>query len=217
MMSFRDRTEAGEELAREFEAYADRDDVLVLALPRGGVPVAFEVAKALRAPLDVWLVRKLGVPGHSELAMGAITAGGICVLNEDVVQDLRIPNSMIAEVARRESQELERRARVYRGDRPALLIGGQNVILVDDGVATGATLRAAIAALRTQEPARLIVAVPVASSEACVWLEEQVDELICLLRPADFWSVGSWYIDFSPTTDEDVCRLLNTAREFLEV
>ena len=202
------RTEAGRLLASKLTDYANRGDVLVLGLPRGGVPVAYEVALALNAPLDVCLVRKLGVPGRSELAMGAIASGGIRVLNSEIVAGLEIPESVIETVAAKERQELERRERAYRGSRPALEVGGKTVILVDDGIATGATLRAAIAALRSSGPDHLVVAVPVAPPATCSRLEAEVDEVVCLMTPEPFWSIGLWYEDFSQTTDAEVRELL---------
>jgi len=177
---FLDRTEAGQLLATKLTAYANRPDVLILALPRGGVPVAFEVARALHAPLDVIIVRKLGVPGEEELAMGAIASGGVRVLNDDVVQMLAIPEEVINKVSIHEQHEVERRERLYRGDRPAYDVHGRTVILVDDGIATGATMRAAVAAVRHQHPARIIIAVPVAASVTCEEFVAEVDELVCL-------------------------------------
>lgn len=212
-MLFRNRTEAGRFLAEQLEAYANRSDVLVLALPRGGVPVAFEVAQALHAPLDVFLVRKLGVPGHEELAMGAIASGGVLVLNEDVVQALDISEDVIAAVAAKEQQELERRERRYRGDRPAPDVHGQVVILVDDGLATGSTMRAALAALRQQQPARLVVAVPVGAPATCAEFQAETDETVCARTPEPFYAVGLWYEDFTQTTDEEVHDLLERAAE----
>ena len=210
-MLFRDRIEAGKRLAEQLTDYADRADVLVLALPRGGVPVAFEVAEALRAPLDIFLVRKLGVPGHEELAMGAIATGGVRVLNEDVVDNLRIPGEVIDAVAADELRELERRERAYRGDRPAPDVRGKTVILVDDGLATGSTMRAAAAALRQQQPARIVVAVPVSAPQTCDEYKMGVDEIICAVTPEPFQAVGLWYEDFSQTTDEEVRELLERA------
>lgn len=210
-MRFRDRTEAGRQLATKLAAYAHRPDVLVLALPRGGVPVAVEVAQALEAPLDIFLVRKLGVPGHEELAMGAIATGAVRVLNEDVVQYLRIPDEVIDAVAAAEQQELERRERAYRGDRPRLDVRGRTVILVDDGLATGSTMRAAATALRQQHPARIIVAVPVASPASCDEFKAAVDECVCVVTPEPFYAVGLWYQDFTQTTDEEVRELLAQA------
>ena len=212
-MLFRDRSEAGKRLAAQLTAYADRADVLVLALPRGGVPVAFEVAAALRAPLDVFLVRKLGVPGHEELAMGAIATGGVRVLNEDAVDYLRIPGAVIDAVAADEIRELERRERAYRGDRPAPDVRAKTVILVDDGLATGSTMRAAAAALRQQQPARIVVAVPVAAPPTCDELSTEVDDIVCALTPEPFQAVGLWYQDFSQTSDEEVRELLAQAEE----
>jgi predicted phosphoribosyltransferase len=188
--------------------YAGRADVLVLALPRGGVPVAFEVAEALRTPLDIFLVRKLGVPGHGELAMGAIATGGVRVLNEEVVNHLRIPGEVIDAVAADELRELERRERAYRGDRPAPDVRDKTVILVDDGLATGSTMRAAAAALRRQGPARIVVAVPVSAPQTCDEYRMGVDEIICAVTPEPFQAVGLWYKDFSQTTDEEVRELL---------
>jgi putative phosphoribosyl transferase len=208
---FHDRTEAGRLLAAKLAAYANRPNVLVLALPRGGVPVAFEVAQALNAPLDVFLVRKLGVPGHEELAMGALATGGVRVLNESVVQGLRIPDEVIDAVAVEEQQELERRERLYRGDRPALDVHNRIVILVDDGLATGSTMRAAVAALRQQQPARIVVAVPVASPETCDEFRDEVEEIVCARTPEPFFAVGLWYENFRQTTDEEVRDLLERA------
>jgi len=205
---FRDRREAGRLLAARLSAYANRPDVRVLALPRGGVPVGAEVASALGAPLDVFVVRKLGVPGHEEYALGAIATGGVRVLNEDVVRALRIPDRVIDALAAREQEELARRERVYRGHRPPLDVRGRTVILVDDGLATGATMHAAIRALRQQQPARIVVAVPTASPETCAELKTEVDDIICATTPDPFYAVGLWYEDFSQTTDEEVRELL---------
>ncbi len=205
---YQDRSEAGRLLATKLTAYAHRRDVLVLALPRGGVPVAYEVAKALHAPLDVFVVRKLGVPGHEELAMGAIATGDVCVLNEQVVQMLHISGSVIDAVATAERRELERREHLYRDNRPPPDVHDCIVILVDDGLATGATMRAAVAALRQQHPARIVVAVPVAAPSTCEELSAEVDEIICAQTPAPFFGVGYWYVDFSQTTDKEVYDLL---------
>jgi putative phosphoribosyl transferase len=213
-MIYRNRSEAGKHLATRLSQYANRDDVLVLALPRGGVPVAFEVAKALHAPLDIFLVRKLGVPGHKELAMGAISTGGVRVLNEDVVNYLEVPSDVIDAVAADELRELERREREYRGDRPEPDVRGKTVILVDDGLATGSTMRAAVAALRQQNPARIVVAVPVSAPQTCDEYRMGVDEIICAITPEPFYGVGQWYSDFSQTTDEEVRELLEKARGF---
>jgi predicted phosphoribosyltransferase len=208
---YRDRSEAGRYLASKLAAYAGRPDVLVLALPRGGVPVAYEVAKALKVPLDVFLVRKLGVPGHEELAMGAIASGGVRLLNEDVVRALRIPPHVIDRVTATERAELERREREYRGDRPPPDVRGKTVILVDDGLATGASMRVAVAAMRQRHPARLVVAVPIAAPTTCEEFQDEVDEVICARTPDPFYAVGLWYDDFSQTTDEEVRDLLRRA------
>src|SRR5882757_4333615 len=205
---FRDRREAGRVLAEKLAAYANRPDVLVLALPRGGVPVAYEVARALGAPLDVFVVRKLGVPGYEELAMGAVATGGVRVLNDQLVSRLGIPNYLIDAVAARERQELARRERLYRGGRPPPNVSGRTVILVDDGLATGATMHAAIAALRQLQPARIVVAVPTASPDTCQELRAEVDDVICAITPEPFQAVGRWYQDFAQTTDEEVQDLL---------
>jgi len=210
---FRDRREAGRLLAAKLAAYANRPDVIVLALPRGGVPVAYEVARALNAPLDIFLVRKLGVPGYEELAMGAIATGGVRVLNDQLVGGLRIPDYIVDEVAASEQQELARRERLYRGDRPAPDVRGRTVILVDDGLATGATMLAAVKALRQQQPARIVVAVPTASPETCEQLRAEVDDIICAITPEPFHAVGLWYEDFSQTTDEEVRDLLARSAE----
>jgi predicted phosphoribosyltransferase len=208
---FRDRREAGRLLAQKLTGYANRRDVLVLALPRGGVPVAYEVAQALGAPLDVFVVRKLGVPGYEELAMGAVATGGVRVLNDQVVSALRVPDYVIDAVAAWEQQELARRERVYRDDRPPPDVRGRTVILVDDGLATGATMQAAIRALRAQGPARIVVAVPTASPDICEQFKKEVDEVVCAITPEPFHAVGLWYEDFSPTTDDEVRDLLARA------
>jgi putative phosphoribosyl transferase len=205
---FRDRFHAGRRLAAALQAYAGRPKLLVLALPRGGVPVGYEVARALNAPLDVMLVRKLGVPGHEELAMGAIAYGGIRILCDDVVRAFGIPEHLVASIARNEEEELDRRERVYRDHRPPLEVKGRTVILVDDGLATGSTMRAAAAALRTQSPGRLVVAVPVAPPETCAALQSEVDDVICARAPEPFFAVGNWYDDFSQISDEEVRHLL---------
>jgi predicted phosphoribosyltransferase len=205
---FRDRREAGRELARALAGYRGRPDVLVLALPRGGVPVAYEVARALDAPLDVFSVRKLGVPGQEELALGALATGGVCLLNEDVVRGLRIPPEVISQVAAAEKAELERREAAYRGGRRPPEVAGKTVILVDDGLATGASMRVAVTALRRAKPARMVVAVPVAAPSACAELRDEVDEVICARTPEPFYAVGLWYEDFSQTRDEEVRDLL---------
>lgn len=208
---FRDRIDAGRQLAARLTRYANRKDVLVLGLPRGGVPVAFEVARALNAPLDVFLVRKLGVPGHEELAMGAIAMGGVMVLNEDVVNYLAIPHETIDAVAGRERLELERRDREYRDGRPLPEVRGRIAILVDDGLATGSTMRAAVAALRRLDPARIVVAVPAGAPESCTEIGRLVHEIECVETPAPFYAVGAWYQDFAPTTDAEIRDLLERA------
>jgi predicted phosphoribosyltransferase len=210
---YRDRIEAGRVLAERLGAYADRPDVIVLALPRGGVPVGYEVARALHAPLDVFIVRKLGVPGHEELAMGAVATGGVRVLNEQVVRGLRIPDSVIDAVASWELEELRRRERLYRGERPPPDVRGKTVILVDDGLATGSTMLAAVRALRQQQPARIVVAVPIAAPDTCELLRAEVDDVVCAVTPEPFYAVGLWYRDFSQTTDEEVRELLAQATE----
>jgi len=208
---FRNRAEAGRRLAEKLAAYANRPDVLVLALPRGGVPVGFEVADALGAPLDVFLVRKLGVPGYEELAMGAVASGGRRVLNDEIVRGLGISDTEIDAAVARELQELARRERLYRGDRPPPDVSGRTVVLVDDGLATGATMRAAVQALRQQQPARIVVAVPTASPDTCEALRAEADEVICTMTPEPFFAVGHWYDDFAQTTDDEVHDLLARA------
>jgi len=210
-MIFQDRKDGGRQLAARLTNYADRPDVLVLALPRGGVPVAFEVAKHLAAPLDIFLVRKLGVPGQEELAMGAIASGGVRVLNENVVRTLGIPDHVVDMVAAEEEREVERREREYRDGRPPVDVSGRTVILVDDGLATGSSMRVAALALRKKNPARIIVAVPAASPATCAEFEPEVDQVICAVTPEPFWAVGQWYRDFSQTTDEEVHDLLKRA------
>jgi predicted phosphoribosyltransferase len=207
-LRFRDRSEAGRLLAVKLTAYANRPEVLVLALPRGGVPVAYEVARALKAPLDVFIVRKLGVPGYEELAMGAVATGGVRVINDQLVAALRIPDYVIEAVAAWEGQELARRERVYRDNRSPPDVRGKTVILVDDGLATGATMQAAVKALRQQQPGRIVVAVPTASPETCDAMRAEVDEIICAITPEPYYAVGFWYEDFSQTMDEEVRELL---------
>jgi putative phosphoribosyl transferase len=207
-ISFRDRREAGQLLASKLSSYAGRSDVVVLGLPRGGVPVAFEVAKILKVPLDVFVVRKLGVPGDEELAMGATATGKVRVLNEDVIKRLGIPDEVIESVATGEERELARRERQYRQNRTPVEVDGKTVILVDDGLATGATMHAAVLALRRRNPAHLVVAVPVAASETCEDFENEV-EIVCATMPEPFYAVGRWYKEFSPTSDEEVCELLS--------
>jgi len=208
---YRDRKEAGRVLAAGLSDFAGRPDVLVLALPRGGVPVAYEVATALDAPLDVFLVRKLGVPGHAELAFGAIASGGVRLLNADVVDALGISPEMVDAVADEEAEELARREVAYRDGRPAPDVRGRTVILVDDGLATGASMRAAVAAVRRGGPARIVVAVPVGAPSTCFELSEEVDRVVCPLTPERFHAVGLWYRDFSQTSDEEVRGLLARA------
>jgi putative phosphoribosyl transferase len=206
---FRNRREAGRKLAEKLTSYAGRDDVIILGLARGGVPVAYAVASQLRLPLDVFIVRKLGVPGYGELAMGAIASGGVRVLNEDVVNALQPHSERIVEaVTTREAAELERRELEYRGDRPPLEVRGRVVILADDGLATGASMRAAAAALRQKEAARIVVAVPVGARDTCQEFEEEVDETICAIAPENFHGVGQFYEDFSQTSDDEVRELL---------
>jgi putative phosphoribosyl transferase len=212
-MLFRDRQDAGRQLADRLTHYADQPDVLVLALPRGGVPVGFEVADALRAPLDVFLVRKLGVPGQEELAMGAIASGGIRVLNDPVVRLLGLSETDIATVEAEERRELDRREREYRAGRPPLDVAGKVVILVDDGLATGSSMRAAVRALRSLDPARIVVAVPVGARETCEELELESDEAVCAREPEPFHAVGLWYENFSQTSDEEVRDLLARGAE----
>lgn len=210
---FRDRRDAGRKLSRRLGAYAGRPDLLVLALPRGGVPVAFEVARTLGAPLDVFVVRKLGVPDREELAMGAIATGGVRVLNEEVVSGLRIPVPLIEESAAREQRELERRERAYHAGRPPRQPSGKTVILVDDGLATGATMKAAVAALRRLFPRRIVVAVPVGSVDAYREIGEVADEVVCVATPEPFHAVGVWYERFSQTTDDEVVDLLELSEK----
>ena len=206
---FKNRSDAGQFLAEKLAEYADRPDVVVLALPRGGVPVAYEVAQKLHAPLDVFVVRKLGVPGHEELAMGAIATGGVCVLNQDVLSYIRIPDAVIDEVAAAELRELQRRERLYRGTQPPLEVRGRTVIIVDDGLATGSTMRAAVKALRQQQPKKIVVAVPVGARQTCDSFKTEVDTVaVCAITPEPFNAVGLWYQDFSQTTDEEVRDLL---------
>lgn len=208
---FQDRYDAGRQLAAKLSHFARRPEVLVLALPRGGVPVAFEVARALEVPLDVFLVRKLGVPGHEELAMGAIATGDVRLLNDEIVRNLRIPPQTIDRVAAHERAELERRQSAYRGDRPPPEVQGKVVILIDDGLATGVSMRAAVAALRQLRPARIVVAVPIAAPSTCVEFHDEVDEVICARTPEPFYAVGVWYNDFSQTSDDEVRHLLARA------
>ncbi|HVR34516.1 MAG TPA: phosphoribosyltransferase [Methylomirabilota bacterium] len=210
---FPNRREAGRFLAGQLRRYQGRTDVQILALPRGGVPVGFEVAQALGVPLDVFLVRKLGVPGHEELAMGAIASGGLRVINEEITSRLGIAEEVIDAVAGEELHELLRREELYRDQLPPLEVKNRVVVLVDDGLATGSSMRAAVMALREQQPARIVVAVPVASTEARRQLEKEVDEVVCAMTPEPFEAVGAWYSDFGQTTDEEVRDLLRQARE----
>jgi putative phosphoribosyl transferase len=214
---FVDRREAGQILTTKLKAFAKRTDVIVLGLPRGGIPVAFEVAKALYLPLDVCLVRKLGVPGHQELAMGAIASDGVRVLNYDIVSSLGISSNKIDEVAAKELRELQRRDRVYRGNRPSPNLKDRTIILVDDGIATGASMRAAINVLREEQPKSIIVATPIAPSSTCKELRTEVDDVVCLIMPEPFYSVGLWYDYFPQTTDEEVRQLLAEQLAFSDI
>src|SRR5881392_263757 len=210
---FENRAEAGRELAEKLDKYSGREDVIVLGLPRGGVPVAYEVAKRLRAPLDVFIVRKLGVPGFEELAAGAIASGGVRVLNEDVIRSIPYAEEAIEAVTAKETAELERREHIYREGRPAPELRDRTVILVDDGLATGATMRAAVKALRQRGAAKIVVAVPVGPPDTCREIEQEADETICLSTPPFFQAVGQYYEDFSQTSDEDVRELLSQAAQ----
>jgi len=212
-MLFKDRAAAGQRLAEELKAYANRPDVIVLGLPRGGIPVAYEVARALNVPLDVFLVRKLGVPGQEELAMGAIASGGVRVLNRGVLRARQLFDAVVHKVTVREQRELERREQAYRGDRPAPNLHNRTVLLVDDGLATGATMRAAVTALKLHDPARIVVAVPVASPETCDRFKSEVDDIVCAETPHPFSGVGQWYGDFSQTSDAEVQDLLKRASD----
>jgi putative phosphoribosyl transferase len=215
MERFADRRDAGRILGRKLSIYAGQTDVIVLALPRGGVPVAYEVALALNAPLDIFLVRKLGLPGREELAIGAIASGGIRVLNEDIIRVLSVPEEVINIVARNELQELERREYIYRGNRPAADIHDRKVILIDDGLATGASMRAAVIGVRAQHPSRMIIAVPAAAPELCDAFEFEVDEMVCAMTPEPFYGLSRWYKDFSQTTDAEVRMFLEEANHQL--
>lgn len=210
-MLFTNRTETGEQLALRLRKYANRDDVIVLATPRGGVPVAFEVATELKLPLDIFVLRKLGVPGHEELAFGAIASGGVRVIDPDIVEAYGITPSDIERVVQKEEEEMQRREIAYRGARPPLDVSGRTAILVDDGIATGASIRAGIRALRQLNPARIVVAVPVAPPSTCARLKFEAEELVCLQMPEQFYGVGQFYIDFSEVTDEEVIELLARA------
>lgn len=208
---FDGRRQAGQLLAAKLLDYRGTSNLLVLGLPRGGVPVAFEVAKALDAPLDVFVVRKLGIPAYPELAMGAVATGGVRVLNSRVISELRVSEDVIERVAAKETEELERREREYRGSRPPPRVRGATVIIVDDGLATGATMRAAVQSLRLQDPAKVIVAVPTGASRTCKALRDEADEVICLIEAEHFYSVGQWYKDFEQLTDDEVSALLEEA------
>ena len=208
---FRDRSEAGRRLAAELRSYGNRNDVVVLGLPRGGVPVAYEVARALNLPLDVFVVRKLGLPWHEELAMGAIASGGVRLLNPDVVKAYGVSQRDVEQVTRREMQELERRERQYRGTRKFPDLTGKTVLLIDDGLATGASMRVAVEALRVENPDRVVVAVPVAAPETCESFRGIADDIVCAITPEPFYAVGLWYEDFAPTSDEEVHSLLDRA------
>ncbi|MGA3293344.1 MAG: phosphoribosyltransferase [Candidatus Acidiferrales bacterium] len=212
-MIFEDRVDAGRRLASKLTAYAKRQDVTVLGIPRGGVPVAFEVANALDAPLDVFLSRKLGVPGQEELAFGAVATGGVRVLDQELIEGLGISKQEIEEITGRVRHELERRERVYRGSRAPLKLEGRTVLLVDDGIATGSSMRAAIDALRQMKPARLVVAVPVAPLSTCHRLRSMVDDLVCVDMPEAFYAIGQFYGDFSQVTDEEVTDLIHRAAQ----
>lgn len=211
MAPFKDRRDAGKKLAEKLSGYAGRSEAIVLALPRGGVPVAYEVARALNIRLDIFLVRKLGLPGREELAIGAIASGSVRVLNRDIIRMLSIPEEVINFVAKQEGQELQRREKLYRGDRPFPAVRDQTVILIDDGLATGASMKAAVAGLRAHRPARIVIAVPTAAPEACEAFQSEVDEVICAITPELFYGVGRWYDDFSQVTDEEVRILLDKA------
>ncbi len=213
-MIFSDRADAGRQLAEKLSSYKDRD-ARVLALPRGGVPVAYEVARALRAPLDVFVVRKLGVPGHEELAMGAIASGGVRVLNEDTLAELHIDDATLNAVTQAELAELQRRENTYRGGLPAPQVSGKPAILIDDGLATGASMYAAVLALRTLSPSKIVVAVPVAPADACANIARYVDEMICAATPEPFRGVGAWYGDFRQVSDDEVRGMLRSARDWL--
>ena len=216
MTPFKDRRDAGKKLAQKLLSYAEQPNVLILALPRGGVPVAYEVAQALKAPLDIFIVRKLGLPGREELAMGAVASGGIRVLNSDIIRMLSIPEEVIHFVAKNELQEVQRRERLYRRNCPSPEIRDRTVILIDDGLATGASMRAAIAGLRAHHPSRIVVAVPAAAPDVCKAFQPEVDEMVCAVTPEPFYGVGRWYEDFTQVTDEEVRILFEEAnRQFL--
>jgi putative phosphoribosyl transferase len=210
-MRFQNRTEAGQLLAQKLEAYTGRPDTLVLALPRGGVPVAYEVAMHLHLPLDIFIVRKLGLPGEEELAMGALASGGTRILNMELIKEAKVPDSLVEKVTAEERQELERREQLYRNNRPALEIKGRTVILIDDGLATGTSMRVAALALKRQQPDRLVVAVPVAPPGIYEDFSDLADEVVCVITPRNLYAIGMWYDDFAQTTDQEVCDLLAEA------
>ena len=213
MQRFSDRHDAGRQLARKLSKYADQEDVILLALPRGGVPVACEIVQVIKAPMDLLIVRKLGLPGEEELAIGAIASGGIRILNQDIIDILGINQMTVDRVTEQEIVELQRREQQYRGNRPALDVHDCRVILVDDGLATGATMLAAIRAVRTRHPAQVVVAIPTASTQAIYLLRQEADEIHYVIAPEPFEGVGRWYEDFSQTTDEEVRSLLKKAGE----
>jgi putative phosphoribosyl transferase len=215
MTPFKDRRDAGRKLAQKLSVYASQPNMLILALPRGGVPVAYEVALALNVSLDIFLVRKLGLPGREELAIGAIASGGVRILNTDIIRMLSVPEEVINFVARKELQELQRRERLYRGNRPSPQVRDRTVILIDDGLATGASMRAAVAGLRAQHPSRIIIAVPAAAAQTSDALRSEVDDVICAITPEPFYGVSRWYEDFSQVTDEEVRTLLENANHQL--
>jgi predicted phosphoribosyltransferase len=208
---YSNRTEAGQVLANQLAHYQDTPDVLVLGLPRGGVPVAYEVARALDAPLDVFVVRKLGVPGHEELALGALASGGVRVLNDDVVQHLSMGEDVLTALTNEKQQEVTQREQRYRGERAPVSLAGRTVILVDDGLATGATMRAAAKAARQQQPARVVVAVPVGAADVCAEMRQEADEVVCAMTPPGLGGIGAWYADFRQTSDDEVQHILAQA------
>ena len=212
---YRHRQEAGQKLVPEVKEIIEGENTVVLGLPRGGVPVAYEVAKALELPLDVFVVRKLGVPGQEELAMGAIASGGVRFLNQDIFQQLNISDQQLEEITERERQELKKRENIYRGTRPEVDLEGKETLIIDDGLATGATMKAAVNALREHSPARILAAVPTAPPEPCREMQELVDEMICLSTPANFMGVGGSYREFGQTTNEEVKDLLEQAQEWM--
>lgn len=214
MEKYIDRTDAGKTLAHALNSFANQPNTIVLALPRGGVPVAYEIAKALSLPLDVFIVRKIGMPGHEELALGAIATGNITVFNEDILQELSVPKKAVDAVIIKESAELERRGKAYRGNKPFPILKDKNILLVDDGIATGASIRAAIKALRVQQPAKIIVAVPVAAQETYEEILQLADQVVCPITPPNFNAVGAWYWKFDQTSDEEVSELLTVAENF---